>query len=235
MKKPANKSKFVATHIKKETPDVVTIFLSSSGQKLTYKAGQYMAVHLDKNKDSHGKFYSISSSPSEKELALTVKKIGQFSSALHKLKIGDVVYLSGPYGWFYPETKTEHVVFLAAGIGITPFFSILKDYVEHNIKQKMDIYYSNKTFQDITFHDEINKLAKVGLCQIHYHLTRDRLRYKLINDYERISISDIKKGLGHLKEKNFYICGSISFVSDLRKQLLSAKVSEDRIFTESFF
>jgi len=235
MKKPANKSRFIVTNIKKETPDVVTIFLSSSGQKLTYKAGQYVAVHLDKNKDSHGRFYSISSSPLEKELALTVKKIGQFSSALHNLKIGDAVYLSGPYGWFYPEMEMKHVVFLAAGIGVTPFFSILKDHAKHSLKQRIDLYYSNKTFQDITFYDEINKLTKIDLLEVHYHLTRDSLRDKLINGHKRISVDDVKKDLGHLKGKSFYICGSIGFVSDLRKQLLSAKVREDSIFTESFF
>lgn len=230
-----NKSKYIVSRIKKETTDVVTIYLSPVGQRLTFKAGQYVSVYFDKNKDSHGKFYTISSSPSEKYLALSVKNIGQFSSALHNLKIKDPIYLSGPYGWFFPETKMSDLVFLAAGIGITPFFSITKDYVDKNIKKEIDLYYTNKAFQNIAFLKEINQFTKNNFLQTHYHLTRDNTKHKLISKYERIKAENIKKELGIITNKNFYICGPIAFVSDIRKQLIKLKVKEGCIFTESFY
>lgn len=235
MKNVVNKSKFIVTGIKKETADVITIYLSPTTHGLDYKAGQYVTVYLDKNKNSHGKFYTISSSPAEKTLALSVKKIGQFSSALHNLKIKDIVYLSGPFGCFYPEIEMSHVVFLAAGIGVTPFLSVMKDYSDKNIKKEIDLYYTNKSFQDIAFCEDINELAKNKSLRVHYHLTRDQSKQKLISNYERIKAENIKKELGGFTDKYFYICGPITFVSDLRKQLLKLKVKEDCIFTESFY
>lgn len=230
-----NKSKFIVSRIKKETTDVVTIYLSPVGRSVVFKAGQYVSVYFDKNNNSHGKFYTISSSPSEKYLALSVKNIGQFSSTLHSLKIKDLVYLSGPYGWFYPETNMNNLIFLAAGIGITPFLSIVKDCVDKNIKKEIDLYYTNKTFQDVAFLKEINRFAENNFLQVHYHLTRDNTKHKLISKYERIKAENIKKDLGTLANNNFYICGPIAFVSDMRKQLIKLKVKEDNIFTESFY
>jgi len=155
MKNVANRNKFIVTKIIKETPDIVTIFLSSAGHGSTYKAGQYVAVHLDNEKSSRGKFYTISSSPKDKSLTISVKKIGEFSSALHDLKVKDAIYLSNPLGWFYPEPRMEKIVFLAAGIGITPFFSILKDYANKKIEKEIYLYYTNKTFKDIAFYKEL--------------------------------------------------------------------------------
>lgn len=235
MQKTANKSKFVVSHIKEEAKDIITIFLSPTGNSLAYQAGQYVAVYLDKNDNIPGKFYTISSSVSEKHLSLSVKKIGQFSSSLHNLKVKDSVYLSGPYGWFYPETEMNNVVFLAAGIGVTPFLSIMKDYANKNIKKEIDLYYTNKTFQDIAFYEDLNMLVKGNPWRVHYYLTRDTNKRELISKYQRINIKDIKTELTPLKDKNYYICGPISFVSDMRKQLKRIKIKEECIFTESFY
>jgi ferredoxin-NADP reductase len=235
MQKTAIKSKFLVSHIKKETKDIITIFLSPQGKNLAYQAGQYVAVYLDKNDNIPGKFYTISSSTSEKHLTLSIKKIGQFSSSLHNLKAKDPVYLSGPYGWFYPEKEMNNVVFLAAGIGVTPFLSIMKDYANRNIKKEIDLYYTNKTFQDIAFYEDLNKLTRDNPWRIRYYLTQDTTKHKLVSKYQRINIKDINDDLASLKNKNYYICGPISFVSDMRKQLKKFKVKEARIFTESFY
>jgi len=235
MQKIVNKSKFVVSHIKKETKDIITIYLSPVNKAFTYLAGQYVTVYFNKNKDTHGKFYTISSSPSEKYLALSVKKVGQFSSSLHNLKIGNLIYLSGPYGYFYPETNTNNLVFLAAGIGITPFLSIVKDYADKKIKKEIDLYYTNKTFKDITFYKNLNKLAKNNFLRVHYYITREKIKRESICNYKHIKINNLKKELINLKNKTYYICGPIDFVSDMRKQLIKLKIKEKQIFTESFY
>jgi len=235
MQKTANKSKFLVFKIKKETEDIITIFLSPIGKSFTYQAGQYVAVYLGKNDNIPGKFYTISSSTSEKYLAISVKKIGQFSSAMHNLKVKDIVYLSGPFGWFYPEIEMNKVVFLAAGIGVTPFLSIMKDYANKNIKKEIDLYYTNKTFQDVAFYGDINNLTKNKPWRVHYYLTQSKTKHELISKYQRIKVSDLKKDLTNLKNKDYYICGPISFVSDIRKQLIKLKIKDCHIFTESFY
>ncbi|MCX6701754.1 MAG: FAD-dependent oxidoreductase [Candidatus Zambryskibacteria bacterium] len=236
MENRINKGQFIVNRVKKETEDVVTIFLSATDKTFTFQAGQYVSVYLDKDKNSQAKFYTISSAPEEKKITLSVKKIGNFSSALHNLKVSDPVYLSGPFGWFYPNKDMDNLVFLAAGIGIAPFLSIIKDCQNKNIKKKVDIFYTNKTLDDISFFEDMNKIAeKNDKLKVHYCLTRDKVKNEFIDRYERLDIKYLKEKLGDLTNKNFYICGPISFVSDFRKQLLVSEVKEENIFTESFF
>lgn len=222
-----NKLQFIVHKIKRETEDTITVFLFPENKKFDFEAGQYMSVYLDKDKNGQAKFYTISSAPSEKFIALSVKKMGNFSTALHNLKVGDSVYLSGPYGWFFPKPEMDELVFLASGIGITPFFSTIKDYQYKNIEKQIDIFYTNKTKKDIAFYNDLNKIVqKNDKIRVHYYLTENE---------KRMDVMYIKEKIGNFKNKNFYICGSIGFVSDFRKQLLGHKVQEENIFTESFF
>jgi len=236
MQKTVNKSKFVVSKIKKEADNVITLFLSPKEKNIAYTAGQYVLVSLNKDEDIHGKFYTISSEPSEDLLALSIKKVGSFSSALHNLKINDVIYISGPYGSFYPTPEMNDLVFFAAGIGITPFFSVIKDIIKRKVESRVRLFYTNKTLRDISFFKEINKLAsKNPLLEVFYHLTRDTSSHELIKSYKRININQVQEELKDLRNKNYYICGTIGFVADTRKQLLKKKVKEENIFTESFF
>ena len=233
MKPAETKHKFFVKNIKKETADVSTFFLSPEKEEFDFTAGQYVTLYLNNDKESQGKFYTISSSPGEPLLALSVKKIGHFSSAIHKLKSGDPVYLSGPYGWFFPTSGMESVVFLAAGIGVTPFLSILRDHQNNNIRQKIDLYYANRVLADAVFLEELKAFKSHLPYKFCHFLTRDSSSD--FSNQGHIKISDIRKGSGQFSGKYFFICGPIGFVSDMRKQLLSSGVQEEHIFTEAFF
>ena len=234
MKKAEIKHKFFVKNIKKETADVSTFYLSPEKGEFDFTAGQYVALYFDNDKDSQGKFYTISSSPGEALLALSVKKMGHFSSAIHKLKRGDPIYLSGPYGCFFPTLEMESVVFLAAGIGVTPFLSVLRDHQNNNIRQKIDLYYTNRVLADAVFLEELKDFKNHLPYKFCHFLTRDSSSSDFSNP-GHIKISDIKKGSEQFAGKHFFICGPIGFVSDMRKQLLSSGVQEENIFTEAFF
>jgi len=127
----------------------------------SFKPGQFVLVSFFDNRlGKQCRAYSISSCPQDKFLTLTVKKIGVFSSALHKLKIGEKVKISPPLGDFYPEKSMKNLVFLAAGIGIAPFYSIIKSLYLEGSMNELTLFYSNKTDKDIVFPEELSKLAK---------------------------------------------------------------------------
>lgn len=231
-----NKSKFLIDEIREDTHDVITLFLAPTEKELNYKAGQYVLVTLEDNPSSHGKMYTISSAPSEERVSLSIKKVGKFSGALHDLQVGDAAYISGPFGHFYPTPDMQHVVFFAAGIGITPFLSVLKDAADKETTTRMTLFYSNKTLRDISFFDEITKLGeKLSSLTIHHYLTRDTTPHERVTAHERIEVAKIQDKLGDVCANNYYLCGAISFVGDLRKQLLAHGVAEENIFTESFY
>lgn len=224
---------------KKEAEGVITLrFKIGKNSGFSFVPGQYVIIYLKGQSGPEGKAYTISSIPGDKFLSITVKKVGKFSTALHELKIGSIVIMDGPMGYFFPEEKSEEIVFLAAGIGITPFFSVIRAYIKNNLlnDKKIYLFYSNRAKESITFFDELNKFSENNKnIKIFYYLTRQEIKDKYIREFQRIDAKSIKSKLSCLDNKNYFICGPISFVSDIRKILLNEGISELNICTESFY
>ncbi len=238
-----NKHKFKCTLVskKKEVEDVITLRFrtdKNSEAPFIFIPGQYVIVYLNGQSGPEGKAYTISNIPGDKFLDITVKKIGKFSTALHELKIGSIIIMEGPMGFFYPDEKGGDVVFLAAGIGITPFLSIIRAHVNNNASKdrKISLFYSNKTKEDVAFFDELNKFSENNKnIKLFHYLTRQKIKDRRITDFKRINIESIKNKLTHLKDKDYFICGPIKFVSDFRRAVLDKGVNELKIHTEAFY
>jgi len=224
---------------KKEAENIVTLkFKIDKNSKFSFISGQYVIVYLKGQSGPEGKAYTISSIPGNNLLAITVKKIGRFSTALHELKVGATVTAEGPMGYFYPDEKSKKIVFLAAGIGITPFISIIRTYARENwLKgKKIFLFYSNKTKEDTAFFDELNKLSENNKnIKLFYYLTRQKTKDSRIKEFSRIDIKSIKRKLKNLVGRDYFICGPIKFVFNIRRALLDSGVSELKIRTEAFY
>ena len=105
--------------ISEETLDVKTFTLDYS---LDYLPGQFFEVGLYGVGEAP---ITCSSSPTDKHLQITVKKIGKVTSALHGLKKGDMLTIRGPYGNSFPfdDVKGEDLLFIGGGIGLPPLKS----------------------------------------------------------------------------------------------------------------
>ena len=111
----------------------VTTFFFDPQKPLDFLAGQYVEVTLDhENPDNRGikRTFSISSSPKDKYISITTKtmveKPSSFTKSLLQLKYGDLVDISSPKGSFtLPQDETIPLLFIAGGIGITTFHSML--------------------------------------------------------------------------------------------------------------
>lgn len=238
---PINNRKFKGTLISKneEAERVITLkFKFGKNNKPSFIPGQYLIVYLEGQSGPEGKAYTISSIPSDELLAITVKKIGRFSTALHDLKVGSTITVEGPMGNFYPDEQNREIVCLAAGIGITPFFSIIRAYVEENFlkDKKIHLFYSNKTKEDAAFFNELNKFSEDNKnLKLFHYLTRQKIKDGHVKEFNRIDIKSIKNKLKRLGDKDYFICGPIRFVSDFRRSLLDSGVDEIKIHTEAFY
>jgi len=230
------KREFILESKKSEAENITSLFFRpADGLGFDFIAGQYVSVSLP-SIPGRSKCYTISSSPSEKLVCLTVKKQGEFSSALIDSKVGDKLIFEGPYGNFYPEENCGDIVFIAGGIGVTPFFSVIKAKINSKSKSKMSLLYSNKTVSDIAFFDELNKLAKnKGIDKLVYFLTQEKGEHPLVQEYSRINKESLKRHLGSFDKRNYYLCGSVQFVNTVWKDLKESGVPEENIFTESFY
>ena len=137
--------------IKQESRDTATFFLKEvSGRKIPYKAGQFITLVFTHHTEEIRRSYSLSSSPDEDLLAVTVKRQanGEISRfMLNKLQIGEVLTSVEPAGRFtvnsfHPE---KDIFFFAAGSGITPVLSQLKYILNRKGDSKLTLIYSSRT------------------------------------------------------------------------------------------
>src|ERR1700761_6099254 len=118
--------------IRWETPDTATLFFQEiSGKTVSYRAGQFITLVFTHHEEEIRRSYSLSSSPDEDLLSITVKRItnGEISRfMLTKIKVGDIINAVEPAGRFTITNFNEpkDIIFFAGGSGITPVYSQIK-------------------------------------------------------------------------------------------------------------
>src|ERR1035437_9590818 len=124
---------------KTESPDVES-FIFKPSESIIWKAGQffhYVLHHEPTDDRGSDRWFTISSAPFEKNVMITTRltpdKGSSFKKKLTSLKIGKTIEVSNIDGDFTVDDPTKEHVFIAGGIGITPFRSILKD-LDHDKK-----------------------------------------------------------------------------------------------------
>ena len=216
------------------TSDIVILDFNVEDTSYTYTAGQYITVFFDDTDVAQGKAYSLSSSPHDGHLSITVKKIGLFSGKLHALRVGDQFAISTPYGFFNAKNN-KPVIAIAAGVGIAPIWSIIRyAYAQDGYHQPTRLLYSNASHDDIVFRTKIDELAAHNASfQRTFFVTRQPHQ----NDTSRrIDLAlDLTPEVMTADTYCFYVCGSADFVRSMWRQLTQLGVGERNISTETFF
>lgn len=192
-------------------------FIFNLDKPFNYHAGQYMEwTNTQKAPDSRGsrRYFTLASSPTEGNLRIGVKTYpngSSFKNTLVNMKIGDQIVASQLSGEFIlPEDNTRKLVFIAGGIGITPFRSIIKYLLEKNEKRDIVLLYSNKTQSDIVYKNLFNEASnKIGIKVL--FINTDTMGY--------IDEKLIREKVPDFKERIFYISGPHSMVDIFEKTL----------------
>ncbi len=153
------------------------------------------------------------------------------------MKVGDIITASLPYGYFTNEDgdPKNTLILLAAGIGVAPFRSIIRDTVKNKPDKKIALFYSGKTLADLIFKKEFDELQKKNKnFAAYYFVTREHdLPADTLN--RRMTAEDVLKKFTSPANLEFMLCGSISFNRDLWRALKFSGIPEDHIATEAFF
>lgn len=220
------------TNVVRETNDTVTLYFIVPGREFVYTAGQYITVFFDGTSTPEGKAYSLSSAPYEKELSITVKKVGEYSGLLHALKPGDTMHISEAYGFFNPLTD-QPLVCLSAGCGLAPVWSVVKQELQHNTERSATIHFSNKTDQSIVMKQQLDVCEKNHEnIHVRHHITQQAAVPKTM-EKGRINLDEC---VNHApKTAAYLLCGSVDFVRDMWQGLTARGVDSAVISTETFF
>ncbi len=213
---------------------VILRLLPRAGERSSFIPGQFVNVLLP-GYGSDAKSYSILSTPADRGLSLSVRMAGPFSRTLGGCRPGEELQVSEPYGYFYPPDNTTPRVCIAGGIGIVPFASFIRTSIEEKYSPPTLLLHSSRTVIEAVFRDLFVTLAAQDESfAAHYFITRER---KTLPDAHetRITPAHLSETLSRFPLCNFFLCGSIEFVRDMRLSLKSLDVPEERIFTESFY
>ena len=190
-------------------------------QPVTWQAGQYLKYTLPHSPaDDRGqeRWFTISSAPYEGNIHITTRffdKRSSFKSHLHDLKIGQDIEAGEPEGDFVITDPSKHYIFIAGGIGITPFRSILTQAAHDGQNLFVDLLYGNRTEEASIFICELTALAaKNPNIKIHNVLEPQRIDAELI------------KTLPDLKSKTYYVSGPEPMVEAFEKILSDLGIAE---------
>ncbi|MFZ2621340.1 MAG: oxidoreductase [Minisyncoccia bacterium] len=227
---------------KKMLPGNVYEFIWKLDKKTKFKAGQYLEWTLGhKHPDIRGnrRFFTIASSPTENDLRLGVKfydSPSSFKKKLSSLNPGDTIIASQLAGDFtLPDDPKKKLVFIAGGIGVTPFRSMIKNLSDNNDKRNVTLFFSNRTPKDIVYKDVFDSaLQKVGLRTIY---AVNDLAGDIQTPNMRVGFIDadmIKKEVPDYRERIFYISGPHGMITAFEDTLQKLGVSSSNIKTDFF-
>ncbi len=208
--------------------------LTFEGPKPDFKAGQFMLVALRRNgntSESHP--YTISASPGSDTLSITAKNIGDFSASIKETKPGDTAFIEAPYGAFtLDRAPTEKIAFIAGGIGITPFMSMLREMRDTGRHRPVTLLWGNKSEQDIAFRDELEELER-SIPEFHMiHVMSNQEDWPGEKGF--ITEEKVTRLIPDYAERSFYICGPPVMREKVVPMLQSLGLGRSRIFYEIF-
>ena len=207
-------------------------------RKLDYLPGQYMEFTLPHEKtDSRGarRYFTLSSSPTEENIKIGVKFYddgSSYKSALLDIDTNTPIVAAQLGGDFVlPADPEEKLVFIAGGIGITPFRSMIKYLVDTKEKRDITLIYSARSEDELAYRQLFDEATKqIGLT-VHYVLTGRSGRTS-----KRMSINEhlIRTAVPDIDERVFYISGTHHMVESIQERLHDMGVKHGNIKTDFF-
>ncbi|MBO1536975.1 pyridoxamine 5'-phosphate oxidase family protein [Pseudomonas sp. OA65] len=231
-----------------ESPDIRSFYLQANdGLGLPrFEAGQHVPVRilLEGQQAPSIRTYSVSSAPSDDFLRISVKRDGSVSSHLHEqVRALHEIEARAPQGHFTVQpTERRPLVLLAAGVGITPLLSMLREvvYQGQRISRMRPVWLvqSARSVADLAFREEIDELAtRAGdKLQVLRMVSQPPTEAGAGDGYDLAGRIDVEllKRLLPLNDYDFYLCGPGSFTQALYDGLRKLRIPDDRIHAETF-
>ncbi len=222
--------------------NVVDIKLNTKGQFM-FNPGQYVFVKFTKTENKLSTEmhpFSISNYSEEGYVRLAMKKLGDFSGKLEGLKEGDQCKIYGPYGEFgepYLNANSnagQDMIWIAGGIGITPFLSMLDHYktnADAPLSNKhIQLFYGSQKQTDYINKSKLDKFATENK-NLNVFYQCDELGDPFLNAEK---IAEVVGGEKELKSRLIFLCGPIPMMNALIDQFIKKGVKPENIISEAF-
>lgn len=228
--------KVTFNHFQDEAQNIRTFYFKPE-KSVHYTAGQYTELHIPhKNTDDRGdkRWFTLSSSPTDEFLTITTKYTGDgksssFKKTLFSLKPGTELDAADPMGDFVlPKIIQTPLIFVAGGIGVTPFHSIFEWLAATNEERPIKMLYGVRKEDEIVFQDTFNKAGIEPTIIVSepsdaWGGERGRITAELVLGLEQPTDDTL-----------VYVSGPEPMVQALAKDLHLAGLNKNQIVTDEF-
>ncbi len=227
---------------KEEIADNTFAFTYIKPKGFAFTAGQYVVLDVDESRysDDRPSFRSLSiaSAPSDQDLLFVMRgSDSAFKRSMIASEVGDTVTLKGPIGHFVlPEDERQKIVYMGAGIGITPIRSMIREELASGSERQQMLFYSNSLPSCAAYALE---LRDISLPEYKCVNTMTGLKDNISEDEwagERgfIDADMIEEYCDYYKQAQFYIVGTKSFINAMKDVLSGMGIDERHIKVDNF-
>lgn len=217
--------------------DCTSLLLSPAGERrLRFRPGQFAWLSIGRHPwrlQQHP--FSLVTSADDETVGFTIKALGDFTKSLADLEPGTSAWLEGPYGIFTyePGQSSRGVVFIAGGVGITPFMSMLRTAQARGLHEPVLLIYGSETWDEVIFRDELAELAETLPLTIVHVLKDGHEGWSGETGYVDEDFLD-RHLPEHVAELPCYICGPDALTDVAEPALRRRGVPAQHLYAERF-
>ncbi len=217
-------------------------FIFMPDRKLAFAPGQYMEWtlgHPDPDNRGNRRYFTLASSPTETEIRLGIKfyeHSSSFKRAMLAMQPETEVMAGQLTGDFVlPDNPSQKCVFIAGGIGITPFRSMIRYLLDTDQQCSIVLLYANKTADEIVYKDVFDHaVQQIGLKIVYVLSDAEQVPRGWIGQVGRIDANLIAAEVPDYKSSVFYVSGPSAMVASFEELLVKMGVSKRQIRTDFF-
>jgi ferredoxin-NADP reductase len=219
--------------ITKETQDTMTFFFERPAN-FKYNAGQYCIFEKKLDEEIIRRSYSLSSSPTETYLAITVRHIpnGKMTTYFFGLIPGDSLTFNGAFGKFSME-KQKKVVFIAGGSGVTPFRAMVKYSIDTKQDTNLVLIYGARSPSEILFDKELKSFLNNPNFKLYVTVDKPDANWHFHSGF--VNADFIKEATGNSpKGWIYFLCGPPLMINSVKTALMGLGVPENDIMVDAW-
>lgn len=215
---------YTVAQVRKLNNSVVEISMNPTGKALSFEPGQFIFIKFKSGEvSSEVHPFSITSASGSSDLSITVKQLGDYTNQMLNIAPGDTAVVEGPFGAFHFEQGTyKEQIWVAGGIGITPFVSMARS-LPKEAGYQVDLYYCTRNQEELVYLDELQRMAPYV-----------RVVPYMSEAEGYITAEKIEHMSGTLRNKSVYLCAPMPMIQSLKKQLGARGVAPNLIHSEEF-
>jgi predicted ferric reductase len=207
-----------------------------AGREFSFRAGQFAWILPSRNPftPTYHPFSISSSAQAGSRVEFTIKRVGDFTGSVRRLRVNDRVYLDGPHGSFTLESHPGMgYVFVAAGVGVTPFLSMLATLADRGDQRPVWLFLGNRTEDQITGIRQLARLqGRLNLRVVHV-ISRPSEQWN--GERGRIDADVLDRHLPLVRRSlQYFVCARGDMVRSVETQLRALNIPGDNIHSEQF-